>query len=287
MEQLNLFSYESIKLDSKIERKKENIGRKYKYKEKEQIIFLKGFEIKKEVQQMELNFFEKDDKNRTYKLKSLEEIYKGDIEINLTPEQFKRLNKIINGIAAKRNGWLQIPKEEIISELWIKSLEVILRCDQFNPSVIARSCWNRYNDVCRLGKRTRDKVVLSSEWMEKIETEDEVDGQSLSIEDDNTSKLYIQEMLKLFPNNSEESIYLKSVLFQIGLEDYLDKSDIKMIRDFEDNLMAKNDKLRQRQETKIAKFLGYTSESAVGYRTVKEKVRQILIEKGYKILKEQ
>lgn len=284
MEQLVLFPCDSVEVKSK---KKKNTERKYKYSEKEQIVFLDGFEIKKEVRQLELNFFNKEDKTRTYKLRTLEEVYNGDVKLDLTSEQFKRLSKIINGIAAKRNGWLQMPKEEVIGELWIKSLEVILRCDQFNPSVIARSCWNKLNDVCRLGKRTREKVVLSSEWMEKIETEDEVDGQSLSIEDDNTSKLYIEEILELFPKNSNECLYLKALMFQIGLDDYLDEKDIEYIREFEDNLMIKNNNLRQRREAKIAKLLGFTSESAVGYRTIRDNVRKVLIEKGYKILKEQ
>lgn len=284
MEQLVLFPCNSVEVKSK---RKKIIERKYKHSEKEQIVFLDGFEIKKEVRQLELNFFNKEDKTRTYKLRTLEEVYSGDVNLDLTPEQFKRLNKIINGIAAKRNGWLQMPKEEVIGELWIKSLEVILRCNQFNPSVIARSCWNKLNDVCRLGKRTREKVILSSEWMEKIETEDEVDGQSLSIEDDNTSKLYIEEMLELFPKDSNECLYLKALMFQIGLDDYLDKEDIEYIREFEDNLMIKNNNLRQRRETKIAKLLGFTSESAVGYRTIRDSVRKVLVEKGYKILKEQ
>ena len=261
--------------------------RKYKYSEKEQLIFLKGFEIKrKEVQQLELNFFNKEDKTRTYTLRSLEDVYKNGDVMDLTPEQFKRLNKIINGIAAKRNGWLQIPKEEVIGELWLKSYEVIGRCNDFNPSVIARSCWNKLNDLCRLTKRRHEKVILSSEWMEKIETEDEIDGQTLSIEEDNTSNLYINEILKLFPEGSEELKYLKALMFQIGLDEFLSKEDINSIREFENNLLADNEKLRQRKETKIAKFLGFNAESAVGYRLIKEKVKQALISNGYKILKE-
>lgn len=284
MEELILMAYEPKKIKRRaVGEKKE---RKYKHSEKEQMIFLKGFETKKEVQQLELNFFDNGDKSRTYSLRSLEEVYANGDVMELTPEQFKRLTKIINGIAAKRNGWLQIPKEEVIGELWLKSYEVIGRCNSFIPSVIARSLWNRLNDICRIGKRRKEKVILSSEWLEKIETEDEVDGQTLSIEDDNTSKLYILEMMNLFPDDSDEKKYLKALMFQIGLDEYLTKDDIDYMREFEDRLIAENEKLRQRKETKIAKFLGFTTESSTGYRLIKEKVKQILIENGYKILKE-
>lgn len=258
--------------------------KKYKYSEKEQILFLKGFEIKREVHQSELNFSSNIEKTRTYTLKSLEDVYREGKVKELTPEQFKRLNKIVNGIAAKRNGWLQMPKEEVIGELWVKSYEVIGRCGDFNPSVVARSLWNRLNDIFRLGKRVRDKTVLSSEWIEKVETE-EKDSQSLSIEDDNTSGLYIQDMMNLFEKDSEELKYLKALMFQIGLDEYLLKEDIDHLKEFENKILEENERLKQRKETKIARYMGFKTDSAVGYRTIKEKVRQILIDNGYRILK--
>lgn len=270
-----------IPLECKERSKKKK--RRYKHSEREQIIFLKGFENKKEVLQLELNFFNSD-KSDSYSLRSLEEAYADKTPVDLTPEQYKRLNKIINGIATKRHGWLQISREEIVSELWVKSFEVIKRCQDFIPSIIARALWNRLNDVCRYTKKRKEKVILSSEWLEKIETEDEVDGQSLSVEDDNTSKLYIQEILKLFPEDSIEKLYLKTLIFQIGLDEFLSEKDIDSLRTQEDKLILNNEKLRQRKETKIAKLLGFNAESSSGYRAVKESVKKILIENGYKII---
>lgn len=290
MEQYELYNDEFSRLLTQRRRrfngfKKGVAKKKYIHSEREQIVFIKEFDIKTDFEK-EFNLTEGTDDNKTYKLRSLEEVYNGEINFELTPEQFKRLNKIINGIAAKRSGWLQIPKEDIIGELWIKSMEVILRCNQFNPSVIARSCWNKYNDVCRVGKKTRDKVILSSDWMEKIETEDNIDGQTLSTEDDNTSKLYIQDILKLFPEDSEENRYLKVLIFQIGLEECLEEDDIKYLKEIDRKLAVKYNNIRQRRETKIAKLLGYSSESAIGYRNIKDSVKQKLVEKGYKILRD-
>ena len=257
--------------------------KKYKYSEREQIRFLKGFQNKREVLQLELNFSNNSDKSNSYSLRSLEEAYADKTPVDLTPEQYKRLNKIINGIAIKRYGWLQIPKEEVVSELWVKAFEVIKRCQDFIPSIIARALWNRLNDICRAVKKRKEKVILSSEWLEKIETEDEKDGQTLSVEDDNTSKIYIQEMLKLFPEGSIEKLYFKALIFQLGLDEFLDKNEAESFKNQEDELVVNNERLKHRKESKIAKLLGFNAESSPDYKLVKESVRRILIGNGYQI----
>lgn len=262
--------------------KKKSEKKKYNRKSfQKQFIFLNGFEPKKYHRQEHLNFQSKSGV-RTYTLRPLKEVLESSERYYLTEDEYKAVERVINGISIKRDNWLHMNREDVKSELWIKAMEVILRTNQINLSVIARSCWNRINDICRLTKKRNEKVVLSSEWLEKIETEDEVNEQKLSIEDDNMSKLIIDELLELFPKDSIERKYITLMMFQTGLDEYLSPEELREYQAIEETFDIR---FKRRKEYKIAKTLGFITDTNSNYRKLKQSVKDILIKKGFKISK--
>lgn len=239
-----------------------------KMKYRNQIIILKGLEPKLNSNQLFPNL-KVSNEVRTYKLKPLSEV-DWSLPLNLTDKQFKRLSQMLNGIATKRQAWLNVGREELVSELWIKSIEVIRRSGELNMSVIGRSCWNRLNDIFREKKRKSEKFVYASEWIEKVDIE--LDNSLICVEDDRESNLIIDEMLNLFEEDSEERKFIELELYYIGLRDVKGEKPADLKKESKKQI-----------EINIAQALGYVNDMANGYRVLKNKVRSVLIEQGYKI----
>ena len=275
---LVLTPYEFSEKESKKTVQKKRYNRKPFQK---QFIFLNGFEPKKYYKQEHLNFQGKSGV-RTYTLRPLKEVLESGERYHLTEEEYKSVERVINGISIKRDNWLHLNREDVKSELWIKAMEVILRTNQINLSVIARSCWNRINDICRITKKRNEKVVLSSEWLEKIETEDEVNEQKLSVEDDNMSKLVIDELLEIFPKDSLERRYITLMIFQTGLDEYLSPEELEEYQAIEESFDIR---YKRKKEYKIARALGFMTDTNSNYRKLKQSVKETLIEKEFKISK--
>jgi hypothetical protein len=199
--------------------------------------------------------------------------------IKLSEEEFNKLDKMINGISWKYNGWSGLEQEDIAMELWIKTCEVIKYTGNINYNLIARCCYNKAIDMCRSARKTVTNSFSASEFLESCFNSDkdfakDSDNGSINISrnSDFYSKTDIEDMIKLFDPDTKERKYIILMILYLGLDE-----------EIFNNPGSCYDKLfgNERMDYEIAKKLNYANDTSQGYRQLRERVRNKLRENGF------
>ena len=198
-------------------------------------------------------------------------------KVILDDNEYSEIDDMLHYIAIRYNNWSGLEYDDIKSELWVKTLNVIKDSNDINLRFIAKCCYNASYDLCRKAKRKWEVVDTNSELVY-------TDGySSLGInkfEDDDDlylDNIVVQEVVDSFPRNSRERNYLiyLALYLNIPLRDHEEKNLTY------EKVYGKYPKT-YRQELLIAKALGFSDDTSTGYRKAKYEVRSRLAEM-YKI----
>lgn len=198
-------------------------------------------------------------------------------KVVLSDKEFSDLDKMLNGIAWKYNGWSGLQQEDIYMELWIKALEVIKSMGKIEMNLLAMCSYNRAIDLCRSAKKQNERYFNASDLLEVFGNTDEAgSGQTFSCctEDDHSS-INIQDMINLFDPGTKERKYIILVALYLGLDE-------SVYGESKSKMLFGND----RMELELAHLLGYVNDTSNGYRRLRGRVREKLVEQGFKILKD-
>ena len=196
-------------------------------------------------------------------------------KVILDNKEYSEIDKMLHYIAIRYNNWSGLEYDDIKSELWVKTLNVIKDINYINLRLIAKCCYNTGYDLCRKAKRKWEVVDTNSELVY-------ADGFSTENKFEDDDELYldniiVQEVVDSFPKNSRERNYLIYLALYLGIP----------LRDHEERNLTfertygkypKN----YRRELLIAKALGFSDDTSTGYRKAKYEVRHRLAEM-YKI----
>lgn len=204
-------------------------------------------------------------------------------EVQLTEEEFDQINKMVCGISWKRHGWSGLEADDIMVELWLKVMQVLKDCREVNLPLLAGCCWNRSMDLCRAAKRQKERCFSIPNAYEIFEDSDQItdeyDGSASRGSnvlrkyevDDCDSNMSIKAMLDLFPPDSKEYEYIQLSLLYNGLVETYYKDPTKKFDDVFGN---------QRRELELAWKLGFANDTSSGYRNLRDRVRNKIIENG-------
>ena len=189
--------------------------------------------------------------------------------IILEPREYSEIDNMLHYIAMRYNNWSGLEYDDIKSELWVKTLNVIRDLNDINLRFIAKCCYNASYDLCRKAKRKWEVVDTNSELVYN-------DGLPAGKKFEDDEDLYldniiVQEVVDSFPKNSRERNYLiyLTLYLEIPLRDHKEKN-----LTFE-KVYGKYPK-NYRRELLIAKALGFSDDTSSGYRKAKYKVRNRL-----------
>ena len=188
---------------------------------------------------------------------------------NLSQEEFNSINAMCYSIARKRQGWSGLELEDIAMELWIKAIDVLRGLKTLNFKLLYTCLNNRSYDLCRAAKRKADSQFATSDF--------DAYGAILinqSNKIDFYSKLFIGDLLSLFPSDTKEHKYIFLLAHYIGLDDCLEDN-----LTFSDLFTGK-----VRKECEIAQLLGYANDTSNGYRSLKHRVREKILTSRHRIV---
>ena len=194
-------------------------------------------------------------------------------KVILDNDEYSKIDELLYYIAMRYNNWSGLEYDDIKSELWVKTLNIIKDVNHVNLNLIAKCCYNTCHDLCRKAKRKWEVVDTNSELVY-------MDGFSLLPNDkfDDNEELYldnivVQEVVDSFPKNSRERNYLiyLALYLEIPLRDHKEKNLTF------DKVYGKYPRT-YRRELLIAKALGFSDDTSTGYRKAKYEVRNKLAE---------
>jgi hypothetical protein len=194
----------------------------------------------------------------------------------LTDEEVTAIDNMLTGIAFKKKDLLKnYSVDDIVSELWVKTLEVINQHGRADMDLIASSCYKKIVDLVRLNIR-HYSMPIDIKRLDYAGNEEEVlasGGDSENtiefitrtpFEDPETSKdILIQDILGFFEKNSKEYKFCEIFLKISGVIESADVPDSSAFDKY------------------AAAQLGYASSSSSGYTRLRNKVRKVL-EENYK-----
>ena len=197
------------------------------------------------------------------------------MKLQLSENQFKELNKMLNGIARKYAGWGGIDYDDILQECWVKAITVINQTGELKLNLIASSCYNRIIDLCRYQKRRVNQIPVEHSQFDYRDESDSnnsldfspIEGWNItqqSTEDVVIDNLAVDIIEDLFAPGSIEKEYVHLVAVYLRLKQP-NVTNIKII--FNENAPMENN---------IAISLGYANSMSSGYRNCKKRVRSVI-----------
>ena len=186
--------------------------------------------------------------------------------MELSWEEYSKINRMCFGIAKRRSGWSKLSTvDDLAMDLWIKAIEILETTNEVNFSWIGRCLWNKVIDLCRADKRIADKQ-FAAEYIDPICQEaDEVNPmEPVLVREDLDSGANIRDILDLFEEGSRERRYVELIALYTGSP----RSGKGKIFD------------ESRMELQVAMKLGYASDTSSGYRNLRNRVRLRIAESG-------
>lgn len=203
----------------------------------------------------------------------------------LTDEVVKRLDEMIHKIAWKKRNTVVIEFDELINELWLKALEVIEKKGEVDFNYIAKACFYAIVDIVRknvkdesfpCANQTFDYCVTREQYHETssdhtnnmVYEYSSVNGKRF---EEATEKIELEDIINLFDPKDEEKerLYVKTWMDILG---------------FNENVEHPENLPEKAYDRYIAvEVLHYAGSGSGGYMKLRRKVRERLIENGYKI----
>ena len=179
----------------------------------------------------------------------------------LTEDEIHEINSICKRIANKRAGWSGLESSDVASELWIKAIEVINASKSINYRLLYTCLNNRSFDLCRVARKMAEnqftvETVLPYRTVSSITHHEDYNG-----------SLYLQDLIRLFPQRSRERKYITLLAEYIGLGSFLHTQN-----KFNDLFEGK-----VRRECELAKMLGFANDTSNGYRSLKQRVKERIV----------
>lgn len=194
------------------------------------------------------------------------------------------LENMIQRIARSKRGSVRIDLEDLVSELWIKVLEVIEDKKEVDYGLLSQACFYRIVDIVRSNIRKEDTPYSNSEFerfvpdYQKSSKSGDADESivfgysSIPRQKDVEENIELEEILDLFDkeNENKERKLVESWMKILGIKE-IDEDEVKEMPE-------------KAYERYIAvNVLGYASSSSCGYARLRLKVRNKLQENGYKL----
>lgn len=184
--------------------------------------------------------------------------------VDLNEEEINELDKMLNGIASRYNGWAGLDKDsDIVPELWCKVMKIINKKQEVNMNYLARACYFTCIDLYDKTKRNNDRNFSAEPSLFDTlldESNDRVGFKASANTKPNTVEDYTEplviELLNLFPKGTKERTYVEMNIQWTG-----------MSGGSTDDIQFKG------KEYKTAIACGYASDTSSGYRSMVSRIR--------------
>ena len=202
--------------------------------------------------------------------------------VNLSNEEVQAIDTMIRKIVYKKKGCgklpLQMDVDDMISELWIRAMEIIQDKGSVQMGIIALGCYYRIVDITRSYARqpyfpidpARFSYLLGEDDATDTNASGRGDSGTLVFVDTMTSKieqpgesLPLDDILGLFEEGTKEYRYVKLMINACGarVTDPNDTPETSALEGY------------------VSKRLGYASVSSSGYTRLRTRVRNTIKEK--------
>lgn len=203
----------------------------------------------------------------------------------LTDKVVKELDKMIRRIAWTKKDTVVIEFDDLVNELWLKALNVIEKKGEIDYNYIAKACFYCIVDIVR--KNVKDESFpCSNERFDYCVTREQYNSKSSDHSSDNvydyatingrrfeeaTERIELEDILNLFDPKDEEKerLYVKTWMDILGLSENIEHPE-KLPEKAYDRYIA-------------VEVLHYAGSGSGGYMKLRNKVRERLIENGYRI----
>lgn len=200
-------------------------------------------------------------------------------KVVLEERKFEEIDKMLNGVANRYANWGGISRDDIYQECWLKTMQLIEAYGEVpDMNLICQSCYNRIFDLGRYQARRVNQIPVDPAQFDYSGTEDHAENKdsamfrdtewsaSSHIGSDFMSGIVLDEIEKLFNENSNEREYVRELEIYIGVRE-VTKSEIDKLFDFSASM-----------ENELAWNLGFANSGSNGYRNVKRRVRAAIAE---------
>ena len=194
-------------------------------------------------------------------------------KVTLTHQEFEQISTMLHFIAIRYNNWSGVEYDDLKSELWLRSLEIIRKSKKIELNWIAKCCYNLCKDICRRAKKNWDKCDTDSESAVLDNPKFDANDPNIITDERYMENIVVQEIVDSFPKNSREQNYLIYLTLYLGLplKEHTDKG-------LTYNKVYGNLPNNYRRELAIAHALGFSDDTSSGYRRAKYAVRSKLAE---------
>ena len=201
----------------------------------------------------------------------------------LSAETTKELDGMIRRIVySKKNTFVSDP-EDVVGELWVKCLEIINKQNKIDYNYLASACFYGIVDIVR--KSVKEDHIpydisgfdrcISVDQLHQTSGDSETNAYTYASVNPNRfeeaqDKIEVEEILNLFSEKGEEKekIYVETWMQILGIK------EIENVDDLPDKAYDRYIAVEK---------LGYASSGSSGYGRLKKRVREKLIENGYKL----
>lgn len=201
-------------------------------------------------------------------------------KVVIEEKKFEEIDRMLNGVANRYANWGGISRDDIYQECWLKTMQIIEITGEIpDMNLICQSCYNRIFDLGRYQARRVNQIPVDPAQFEWSDTEDRADSKSPSglrdiewtassthIGSDFMSGIVMEEIEKLFGEDSNEREYVRELEIYIGVRE-VTKAEIDKLFDFSASM-----------ENELAWNLGFANSGSNGYRNVKRRVRAAVAE---------
>lgn len=204
----------------------------------------------------------------------------------LNDEVVKELDSMIRRIVYSKKNTIMMDPEEVISELWIKCLEIINKKGEIDYNYLASACFHGIVDLVRKNVKD-DHLPYDNHQFDRCVSIEQYYSSSNDVSETQVyvyastvnhkrfqqaeEKLEVEDILKLFDGEDEEKerTFIETWMQILGIEEIEDESVLP--ESAFDRFIA-------------VEKLGYASSGSCGYGRLKKRVREKLIANGYKLL---
>lgn len=198
----------------------------------------------------------------------------------LSEETVNALDTMLRKLASKKinNGHLRMDFEDTVSELWINALKIIEKTGKVDFNYIASASFYKMVDMTRHNIRT-EATPYDNETLNRVLPEDLRNAQ---LHTDRKSDTYVFATCK--PERADERLELFDILNLFEK----DSKEYKLVETWMKILGIIDEGNYEELPTRAfdgyiaVEVLGYAGSKSSGYSKLRQKVRNILTEAGYR-----
>lgn len=183
----------------------------------------------------------------------------------MTDAQFGQIDKMLNSIAWQYHGWYELSHDDLYQEGWVKAIEIINRYG-FEYGAIASSFYNRIMDLGRHQKLRQNQISTDPLlfFSEMSGSYCDFNLQDVELNEDFYSRLDIHDMSNLFDDSKESKYFQMVAVYSDAVSGFeLDGEETSF--DFESSM-----------NVELAEKMGYANSTSLGYRRIKNNVRNTI-----------